>query len=75
MFNDRYEPAAGKQPYLVRVMYGHAGTGSYGVLRRGNDIRVFHGSLGRTNACTKSALVVNLEFAPREVYVEISIAE
>ena len=73
--NDHYEPVAGKQPYLVRAMYGQAGTGSYHVYRRGSDIVVFHGSLGRTSACTESALIVSLEFAPSELYVELSISE
>jgi hypothetical protein len=74
-FNDRYEPTPGKQPYLVRALYGHAATGRYGVLRYGKDLRVYHGSLGHTSVCHESALVVNLDFVPREVYIEVSIAE
>jgi hypothetical protein len=74
-FNDRYESVPGKQPYLVRAVYGHAETGGYGVVRRGNDVRVYHSSLGRTSLCKESALVVNLDFVPREVYVEVFIAE
>ena len=75
MFNDRYEAAPGKQPYLVRAVYGHAGAGVYGVLRHGDDLRVSHSSLGRTSVCNESALVVNLDFEPREVYIEVHIAE
>jgi len=75
LFNDRYEPVSGKEPYLVRAVYGHAGTGRYDLLRRGDDVRVVHGSLGHTSVCHESALVVNLDFEPREVYVEVHIAE
>lgn len=72
-FNDRYEAAAGKQPYLVRATYGHSGV--YSVLQRGRGIQVRHSSLGHTSLCHPSALVVNLDFVPEEIFVEVSIAE
>lgn len=74
-FNPRYETVPGKKPYLVRAVYGHGGTGSYSVLRRGSDVRVMHGSLGRSAACNASALIINFDFVPREIYIEVSIAE
>lgn len=74
-YNDRYEPAPGKEPYLIRAAYGFAGAGRYGIVRHENDVRVYHSSLGRTNTCRQSALIANIDFVPREVYVEVFIAE
>jgi hypothetical protein len=70
-----YRCPKGKHPYLVRAVYGQGGTGSYKVSRLGNSLLVSHGSLGHSAACHTSALVVNLEFAPNEIYNKISIAE
>lgn len=67
--------AEGKTPYLVRAVYGHLGTGKYFVRRVGNDLLVAHGSLGRYSTFTKSALVVNLPFAPAHVFIKVSIDE
>ena len=74
-FNPRYETAPGKQAYLVRAVYGHGGTGGYSVLRHESDLRIVHDSLGHSDACNASALIINLDFAPREVYLEVSIDE
>jgi hypothetical protein len=74
-YNDRYEPAPGKEPYLLRAAYGFAGPGDFGIVRHEDDVRVYHSSLGRTNTCRQSALVANIDFVPRDVYVEVFIAE
>lgn len=70
-----YRGERGMKPFLVRAVYGHGGTGGYTVSRRGNDLLIRHDSLGRSSAYHKSALVVNLDFAPRQVYIVASIAE
>ena len=63
----------GKTPYLVRAVYGHRGTGRYSVRQLGNNLLVTHGSLGRYDTYTKSALVVNLSFKPRRVFIMAGI--
>lgn len=70
-----YRAGRGKKPFLLRAVYGQGGTGGYKVSRRGNDLLVSHRSLGHHTAYHKSALVVNLDFTPRRVYIEISMAE
>lgn len=64
-----------KQPYLVRAVYGNAGTGAFSLKRLGQDIMVLHRSLGRSIIYQKSALVVNLDFQPDQVYIRVTIAE
>ena len=65
----------GKTPYLVRALYGHGGTGTYVVSRDGRKLLVEHESLGRSNRADKSALIVNLDFAPDAVFTVVRIAE
>ncbi|WP_406700060.1 hypothetical protein V5E97_14580 [Singulisphaera sp. Ch08] len=65
----------GKAPYLVRAVFGHGGTGRYYVRRFGRKLLVEHGSLGRSDAANKSALVVNLDFEPEALYTLVRIAE
>ena len=67
--------APGKRAFLVRAVFGHQGTGAYTVLRRGDDVYVRHGSLGRSSPHHKGALVLILDFTPREIYVATSVAE
>ncbi len=64
----------GKTPYLVRAVYGHGGTGKYSVMRFGRKVLIDHGSLGRTDAANKSALLVNLDFEPEAIYTVVHIA-
>ena len=61
--------------YLVRAVYGHEGTGAYTVSRREDDLLVYHSSLGRSSPCHKSAVVLTIDFTPREIYVARSVAE
>ena len=65
----------GKNPYLVRAVYGHGGTGGYSVKREGRKLLVEHDSLGRRNSANKSALIVNLDFEPESMYTVVRIAE
>jgi len=65
----------GKTYYLVRAVYGHGGTGGYSVRRYGDNLIIFHGSLGHSNTFSKSALVVSLGFTPKRVIVKASIDE
>ena len=70
-----YRCKSPKRAFLVRSVRGHGGTGSYMLSRRGNDLWVYHGSLGHQLAWHRSALVVNLDFTPREVYFDTSVAK
>ena len=68
-----YQCENGKQPYIVRAVFGHGGTGEYRLKRIGDALLIMHSSLGKRNAYYKSALIVNLEFEPKELYIEVSI--
>jgi hypothetical protein len=71
-----YRCPQGKKPYLVRAVYTFGGTGSYLVVRHLDSIWVEHHALGRAPFLhTKSALVVNLEFAPFAAYATASVIE
>jgi hypothetical protein len=75
-FYSGFRGAAGpKRPFLVRAVFGHQGTGAYSVFRRGDDLFVRHSSLGHSSPSHKGALVVTLDFTPREIYTFMSIAE
>ena len=65
----------GKRPYLVRALFGFAGTGAFYVYRSGREICVSHESLGTKYFSARSALVVNLDFEPTTIYVSVSIIE
>jgi hypothetical protein len=49
--------------------------GKFEFRRSGRKIPIRHGSLGRSFQAFKTAFIVNLDFAPEEVYVSVSIAE
>ena len=68
-----YQCEKGKHPYLVRAVYGHGGTGEYRLKRIGEALLIIHSSLGKRIVYNKSALIVNLDFQPRELYIELSI--
>lgn len=70
-----YRCPAGKKPYLVRAVYGQIGNGSYKVYKRGNELLVFHSSLGSEIVSHKSALIVNLDFTPRSSYTFLEVAK
>jgi hypothetical protein len=68
-----YQCEKGKQPYLVRAVYGHGGTGEYRLKRIGEALLIMHGSLGKRNVYNKSALIVNSDFEPKELFIVVSI--
>jgi hypothetical protein len=70
-----YRCSAGKKPYLVRAVYGFGGSGAYRVRRVGQSLVVTHESIGEEATYSKSALIVNLDFEPKEVYVVASIVK
>ena len=70
-----YTCPADKQPYLVRAVYGHAGTGAFSLKRIGNDLLIVHRSLGHSIIYQKTALVVNLDYEPDQIYIRVTIAE
>ena len=70
-----YTCPQGKQAYLVRAVYSHAGTGAFYLKRLEHDLFVGHGSLGRSTIYQKSALVVNFDYEPDQIYIRVMIAE
>lgn len=64
-----YRAVRGKKAYLLRALYISGGTGGFDVYRLGNAIWVMHGCLGGGQPLSRSALVVNLDFMPKKVYV------
>jgi hypothetical protein len=64
-----------KQPYLVRAVYGHAGTGAFSLKRLDDDLLIVHRSLGHSTIYQKTALVVNLDYEPDQIYIRATIAE
>jgi hypothetical protein len=74
---DYYRCPAGKRPYLVRAVYGVGGFGKFRAERRGNSLAIIWGDLmafhiDRLENYRRSAVVVNLDFTPDEVYNEFS---
>jgi hypothetical protein len=51
------------------------GTGHYSLRRIGNDLLISHQSLGRYETYTKPALVVNLPYVLRDVFVVVGSDE
>jgi hypothetical protein len=71
------QPTSGTKPYLLRGVYLNWGTGGYSAyVLPDNDVIVHHGCLGRFPVPMKRrAVVLRLDFAPRNVYVACSMAE
>lgn len=67
--------ATGLRPFLLRAVYGHGGTGRFFVSQMKKSIFVEHGSLGRSTAYNKSALVACLRDSPDAVYITVAVAE
>ena len=70
-----YTCPADKQPYLVRAVYGHAGTGAFSLKRLEDDLLILHQSMGHSTIYQKTALVVNLDYEPDQVFIRVKIAE
>ena len=64
-----------KQPYLVRAVYGHAGTGAFSLKRFDDNLLILHQSMGHSTIYQKTALVVNLDYEPNQVFIRVKIAE
>jgi hypothetical protein len=71
---NHYSFVAGKRPFLIRAVYARDGIGAFRVERKGNSLAVIWGSVpGLSQRDTgQSALVVNLDSTPIEVYNQIS---
>jgi hypothetical protein len=68
--------APGTKPYLVRGVYLNRATGQFSVQISGDQLVVHHGSLGASAVPMKrQALVLQLEHAPAEVFVDCSMAQ
>jgi hypothetical protein len=61
------------QPYLVRAVAVNLGTGSFDVRLAGEELSVFHGSLGSGNF-RKTPIVIFLERQPTNVWVNAGAA-
>jgi hypothetical protein len=70
-----YNCPPGKNAYLVRAVYGHAGTGAFSLKQIDDSLLIIHQSLGRSIIYRKTALVVNLDYEPDQIYLRVSIAE
>ena len=66
-----YRCANGKRPYLVRAVYGSAGTGSFMVVKNDGGLWVVHGSVSAVVTYSKTALVVNLDFEPTAAFATV----
>jgi hypothetical protein len=72
-----YQCPSGKRPYLVRAVYGKGGFGQFRAERRGSSLTIVWGDpltlqIARSGEYQSSAVVVNLDFTPDEVYTEFS---
>jgi hypothetical protein len=67
-----YTCPAGKKPFLVRAIYAFGGTGRFRATRIDQAVWILHESLGDGESASKSALVLNLDFAPTSIYVTVS---
>lgn len=62
------------KPYLVRALLYHRENGVFTVFRKGESILVRHDSRGESQPSeTRSALVVYLDFQPKEIYVDCGV--
>jgi hypothetical protein len=72
-----YHCPPGKTPFLVRVIYCKTGLGGFRAERNGGSLAIVNfGRLPIFNShpeeYERSAVVVNLDFTPSEIYTEIS---
>ena len=61
-----------EKPYLVRAVYENGGTGVYGAERIDDALWVTHSSLGPASGVHRSALLVCLDYKPRQLFVSLS---
>lgn len=82
--SDDYEMLMGKKgtsttakPYLVRALYYFKESGEFTVFRKGSALLVQHDSIGSTDSPKehRTGLIVFLDAAPTQVYVDCSLAD
>lgn len=67
-------PTGNVKPYLVRALLYYRENGIFAVFRKGDSILVRHDSRGASQPSeTRSALVVYLDFKPKEIYVDCGV--
>jgi hypothetical protein len=71
-----YSCPSGKRPYLIRAVYAKGGFGRFRAERRGSSLAIIWGDplalqIARSGN-QSSAVVVNLDFTPDEIYTEFS---
>ena len=71
---NHFSLVAGKRPFLIRATFARTGFGVFRVERKGNSLAVIWGSVpGLSDQDTgRSALVVNLDSTPVEIYNQSS---
>ena len=65
----------GKRPFLIRAVFSNESYGRFRIERHGNSLAVVWGTMppaGLRQELQQSALVVNLDFMPDEIYNEFS---
>jgi hypothetical protein len=69
-----YSCPTGKHPFLLRALYGQEGFGSFRVERKENSLAVIWGSIPAIahHGIGGSALVVNLDSTPSQIYNQLS---
>lgn len=66
----------GRKPYLVRALLYYRETGAFSVFTKAGSILVSHESIGSSIPPeTRSALVVYLDFKPKEIFVDCGVVE
>jgi len=76
---DYYSCPPGKSPYLVKAVYSARGFGQFRAERHGSSLAIIWGTvrvpeINQDEDYRPSAVVVNLDFTPDEVYTELSSA-
>jgi len=78
-----YHCPLGKDPYLIRAVYCKDELGGFRAERRGNSLAIIWGGLLGTfrsamldpDKYERSAVIVNLDFTPDEIYTEFSCVQ
>jgi len=72
---DYYQCPSGKTPYLIRAVYCNPGLGRFRAERKGNSLAiVWGGSIhSGSKVYERTAVIVNLDFTPDEIYTNVSV--
>jgi hypothetical protein len=70
-----YKCDPSKKPVLVRAVFANGGTGAFEARYDAGTLYILHGSLGDPGPTKNVALIINLPFAPIEVYSWASFAK